>query len=76
MGERHIPIALPATGEDEWQAVREPIMSGWLTQGLKVLEFEKQFAKRHKVANAIAIPLHNRMAKEDYEYIVATFHEL
>ena len=26
--------------------------------------------------NTMAIPLHNRMTKEDYEYIVETFHEL
>ena len=41
MEKRNIAISVPATGEDEWQAVREPILSGWLTQGPKVAEFEK-----------------------------------
>jgi dTDP-4-amino-4,6-dideoxygalactose transaminase len=51
---RNIPIALPVTGEDEWQAAREPLMSGWLTQGSKVAAFEKAFAKRHRVPHAFA----------------------
>src|SRR5947207_14502255 len=52
---RHIPIAAPSTGEEEWQAVREPLMSGWVTQGPKVAEFEKAFAERHRVKHAIAV---------------------
>src|SRR5687768_1810467 len=52
--ERNIQIALPLTGEDEWQACREPLMSGWLTQGPKVAAFEKAFAKRHDVPHALA----------------------
>ena len=55
MKKRQIPIALPVTGENEWQAVREPIMSGWLTQGPKVAEFEKRFAERHQVNHALAV---------------------
>lgn len=51
---RNIPISLPSTGEEEWQAARGPIMSGWLTQGPKVAEFEKAFAYRHGVKHALA----------------------
>jgi perosamine synthetase len=51
---RQIPIALPSVGEEEWQAVREPVMSGWLTQGPKVAAFEQAFAQRHQVKHAIA----------------------
>src|SRR5437870_1509346 len=49
-----IQISLPATGEEEWQACREPLMSGWLTQGPKVAAFEQAFAARHRVDHALA----------------------
>ena len=48
MVERNIAISLPSTGDDEWNAVREPLISGWLTQGPKVAEFEKKFAAYHE----------------------------
>jgi perosamine synthetase len=51
---RRVPIAKPSTGEEEWQAVREPLMSAWLTQGPKVAEFEQAFAARHQVKHALA----------------------
>lgn len=51
---RSIAISLPATGDEEWQAVREPLVSGWLTQGPRVAEFEKRFAQRHEVPHALA----------------------
>lgn len=54
MSERTIQISLPSTGEEEWQAVREPLMSGWLTQGPKVAQFEKSFSERHAVGHALA----------------------
>src|SRR5437763_1466610 len=52
---RNVPIALPATGEEEWQALREPLTSGWLTQGPKVAAFERAFAERHGVEHALAV---------------------
>ena len=52
---RNIPISLPMTGEEEWQATKEPIISGWLTSGPKVREFESLFAEMHGVKHAIAV---------------------
>ena len=54
MPERVIQIATPDTGDEEWQALREPLQTGWLTQGPKVAAFEKAFAARHKVKHAYA----------------------
>ena len=55
MNKRNIPISLPVTGEEEWLATKEPLMSGWLTAGPKVREFEQLFAERHKVKHAMAV---------------------
>ncbi len=52
---RSIQIATPSLGEEEWNALREPIESGWLTQGPKVAAFERAFAERHCVKHAIAV---------------------
>ncbi len=42
-------------GDEEWLALREPLETGWLTQGPKVAAFEQAFALRHKVAHAVAV---------------------
>lgn len=55
MKPRKINISEPVMGEEEWNALREPIATGWLTQGPKVKEFERLFAERHQVKNAIAV---------------------
>lgn len=52
---RNIPISIPSMGQEEWEATREPIFSGWITQGPKVKEFEEIFAKRHNVKHALAV---------------------
>ncbi|MBF0623660.1 MAG: DegT/DnrJ/EryC1/StrS family aminotransferase [Magnetococcales bacterium] len=53
-GPEPIAIARPDLGEEEWLALREPILSGWLTQGPKVRAFEQAFARRHQVPHALA----------------------
>src|SRR5579871_3281510 len=55
MIKRQIQIALPCTGDEEWQALREPLATGWLTQGPKVAAFERAFAERHRVTHALAV---------------------
>ena len=55
MQKRHIQISQPDTGEEEWLALREPLQTGWLTQGPKVAAFEKAFAARHGVPHALAV---------------------
>ncbi len=51
---RDIAIAAPDIGEDEWQALREPILSGWLSQGPQVEAFEQSFCERSRVKYAVA----------------------
>lgn len=55
MNKRIIPISLPVTGNEEWQALKEPLETGWLTAGPKVRAFENAFAERHNVKHAIAV---------------------
>jgi len=92
MEKRSIAISLPFTGDEEWQATREPLSTGWLTQGPKVAEFEKNFAERHEVSHALAttscttglqlilaamgIPHEDRMAREDFEFVVNAPHAI
>ena len=39
-----IPIALPLLGDDEAEAAREAVLSGWVSQGPQVAAFERDFA--------------------------------
>ncbi|NLX02305.1 MAG: DegT/DnrJ/EryC1/StrS aminotransferase family protein, partial [Syntrophomonadaceae bacterium] len=49
-----IQVAEPYFDEREWEAIKEPIKSGWVTQGPKVAEFEQAFAQKHGVKHGIA----------------------
>ena len=55
ISKRAIAISQPALGEEEWHALKDPVLSGWVTQGPKVAEFEQQFAAYHGVNHAIAV---------------------
>lgn len=44
---RHIPVARPSVGWREALAVARVTLSGWISQGRKVAEFETLFAKSH-----------------------------
>src|SRR5205823_819974 len=50
-----IPIARPYVGPEEEQAVIQSLRSGWLSQGPRVAEFEKQFAQYVGAKHAIAV---------------------
>ncbi|MDR1012251.1 MAG: DegT/DnrJ/EryC1/StrS family aminotransferase [Coxiellaceae bacterium] len=52
---RKISIAIPSLSDEEWLAVREPLLGGWLTQGPKVFQFEREFMSTHKVDYAFAV---------------------
>src|ERR1700719_3325100 len=52
---RTIPVARPFIGREEEAAVLEGLRSGWVSQGPRVAEFEKQFAQYVGAKHAIAV---------------------
>jgi dTDP-4-amino-4,6-dideoxygalactose transaminase len=50
-----IPIAKPYLTTDEAQAAYDVILTGWITQGPRVLEFEEKFAKYVGSKYAVAV---------------------
>ena len=51
----NIPIARPSFGHLEEEAVIEVLRSGWVSQGPRVAEFERQFADYVGAAHAVAV---------------------
>jgi dTDP-4-amino-4,6-dideoxygalactose transaminase len=50
-----IPITKPCFGIEEGEAARDAVASGWITQGPKVAEFERQVAAYCGAAHAVAV---------------------
>ncbi len=50
-----IPITRPSLGQEEASAAAEVILSGWLSQGKRVLEFEAAVADYVGAAHAVAV---------------------
>lgn len=50
-----IPIYRPWVGESEAEAARRPLLSGWLTQGPEVEQFEQEFAAYVGSSEAVAV---------------------
>lgn len=49
-----IPISKPYFGEEEQQALLQPLETGWVVQGPQVAEFESRFANYTNLSNPIA----------------------
>ena len=50
-----IPVARPLLGEQEAEAARRAILSGWVTQGPEVAAFEREFAEAVGAPHACAV---------------------
>ncbi len=50
-----VPLCVPYIGNDELDAVRKVLESGWLTDGPRTIEFENAFAEYVGVKRAVAV---------------------
>ena len=71
MSER-IPISRPGFDDDDFEAVRATLQSGWVGRGPRTVEFEKAFAEYIGVEHAVALnsataALHLAMLAADIE---------
>jgi perosamine synthetase len=55
MSERKIPVMIPLLGEEEALAAAEAVRSGWVAQGPRVAEFERQFAAVVGAEHGVAV---------------------
>ena len=55
LAKRNVPFFKPSIGKDEEQAVIDVLRSGWLTTGMRVCDFEKDFANYTKSGYAVAL---------------------
>jgi dTDP-4-amino-4,6-dideoxygalactose transaminase len=53
--ERRVAVMLPRLGEEEAQAAADVIRSGWVAQGPRVAEFEREFAARAGARHGVAL---------------------
>jgi perosamine synthetase len=51
----NISISLPSIGKEEYQVLESVLMSGWVTQGPKVREFESKFSDFQQVKSSLAV---------------------
>ena len=47
-------ISQPSVGQEEYEALKETILSGWITQGPKVKQFEDSFSTYHALKRSLA----------------------
>jgi len=50
----NVYISQPVLGEEEWLALKNPLLSGWVTQGPQVAQFEKAFSSIHGISHSLA----------------------
>jgi len=53
--DNHIPLLKPWLTEEEWYSVKDVILSGWISQGPKVQEFENAVAQFIGARYAVAV---------------------